>query len=208
MWNRTEDQIKLVMIRHGETDANKEHRYLGRTDEPLCEQAKENLYARVNCYPKIDILFTSPMKRCIETAGILYPDHEPIRIDDFREMDFGAFEGKNYKDLNGDPRYQAWIDSGGTIAFPGGESREAFIARCMDGMRETVQSLSHMMVQNNERTAGMVVHGGTIMALCSAFGGGDYFDYQVVNGEGYVCKLQWNHEEMQFTEIEKLLLNN
>ena len=71
MWNRTEDQIKLVMIRHGETDANKEHRYLGRTDEPLCEQAKENLYARVNCYPKIDILFTSPMKRCIETAGIM-----------------------------------------------------------------------------------------------------------------------------------------
>ena len=35
MWNRSENQIKLVMIRHGATPSNKEHRYLGRTDEGL-----------------------------------------------------------------------------------------------------------------------------------------------------------------------------
>ena len=48
----------------------------------------------------------------------------------------------------------------------------------------------------------------SVLDCTCGFGGGDYFDYQVVNGEGYVCKLQWNHEEMQFTEIEKLLQNN
>lgn len=228
MWNRTENQIKLVLIRHGETDANKEHRYLGRTDEPLCEQAKVLLSAKKNCYPNVGLLFTSPMKRCIETAEILYPDHKPILIDDFREMNFGAFEGKNYKELNGDLRYQAWIDSGGTIAFPDGESREAFIARCKRGMCKAIPYISHMTVQNNgaicrqqrkepldanntgtcdqgSYTVGMVVHGGTIMALCSAFGTGDYFDYQVANGDGYVCKLQLSDEEIQFTGIEKLL---
>lgn len=30
MWNRSENQVKLVMIRHGATPSNKEHRYLGR----------------------------------------------------------------------------------------------------------------------------------------------------------------------------------
>ena len=79
-------------------------------------------------------VFVSPMLRCRQTAEILFPQIPQIEIDPWREMDFGEFEGRNYAQLNGDPRYQAWIDSGGTLAFPGGESREAFIARCVDGM--------------------------------------------------------------------------
>lgn len=200
MRNRTEDQIKLVLIRHGATEANKEHRYLGRTDEPLCEQAKDLLSAKKNCYPNVDLLFTSPMKRCMETAEILYPDHKPIIINDFREMVFGDFEGKNYKELNGDSRYQAWIDSGGTIAFPNGESREEFIDRCRRGMYEAVQVLMNKRIDS----VGLVVHGGTIMALCSAFGGGDYFDYQVKNGEGYVCHLCLYEDGIRFENIKKL----
>ena len=39
-------------------------------------------------------------------------------------MNFGSFEGKTYFDLNGNEDYQRWIDSGGTLPFPGGESRE------------------------------------------------------------------------------------
>ena len=208
--------MELVLIRHGATEGNKEHRYIGRTDEPLSSEAKEKLSAEANCYPRIDRLFTSPMKRCIETAEIIYPDQKPFVVDPLREMDFGEFEGKNYEELNGDQRYQAWIDSGGTLAFPNGESREVFIKRCCEGLREVFSQIEVsiskkekiVQFENDLLTIGLVVHGGTIMALCSAFGGGDYFDYQVVNGEGYVCKLQWNHEEMQFTEIEKLLQNN
>ncbi len=65
-------------------------------------------------------VFVSPMLRCRQTAEILFPQIPQIEIDPWREMDFGEFEGKNYAQLNGDPRYQAWIDSGGTLAFPGG----------------------------------------------------------------------------------------
>ena len=60
-------------------------------------------------------------------------------------MDFGEFEGRNYAQLNGDPRYQAWIDSGGTLAFPGGESREAFIARCVDGMELVMEQIRQQL---------------------------------------------------------------
>lgn len=215
MRNRTENQIKLVLIRHGATEGNKEHRYIGCTDEPLSSEAKEKLSAEANCYPRIDRLFTSPMKRCIETAEIIYPDKKPVVVDPLREMDFGDFEGKNYEELNGDQRYQAWIDSGGTIAFPNGESREAFIQRCCAGMRDVVSQLdefiiSKQMMQEYQReiTIGLVVHGGTIMALCSAFGGGEYFDYQVANGAGYICNVNLDGEEIRFQSIQKIEMND
>lgn len=215
MRNRAENQIKLVLIRHGATEGNKEHRYIGRTDEPLSSEAKEKLSAETNCYPRIDRLFTSPMKRCIETAEIIYPDQKPVVVEPLREMDFGNFEGKNYKELNGNPDYQAWIDSGGTIAFPNGESREEFIKRCCEGMRDVVSQLeefivSKQMMQEYQReiTIGLVVHGGTIMALCSAFGSGEYFDYQVTNGAGYICNVNLNGEKIRFQSIQKIEMND
>lgn len=216
MRNRAENQVKLVLIRHGATEGNKEHRYIGRTDEPLSSEAKEKLAAEANCYPRIDRLFTSPMKRCIETAKIIYPDQKPVVVDPLREMDFGNFEGKNYKELNGNPDYQAWIDSGGTLAFPNGESREEFIQRCCEGMSEVLlQSKAYSNRNDNEllqsekgsHTIGLVVHGGTIMALCSAFGGGEYFDYQVANGAGYICNVNLDGGKIQFRSIQKIALN-
>lgn len=212
MRNRAENQIKLVLIRHGATEGNKEHRYIGRTDEPLSSEAKEKLSAETNCYPRIDRLFTSPMKRCIETAEIIYPAQKPVVVDPLREMDFGNFEGKNYKELNGNPDYQAWIDSGGTIAFPNGESREEFIKRCCEGLREVFSQIEVsiskkekiVQFENDLLTIGLVVHGGTIMALCSAFGGGEYFDYQVANGAGYSCNVNLDGEEIRFQSIQKI----
>ena len=51
--------------------------------------------------------------------------------------------------------------------------------------------LNHAFGQKakNPVLVGMIVHGGTIMSLLSLYGGKDYFDYQVPNGRGYVCRL-------------------
>lgn len=130
-------------------------------------------------------------------------------------MDFGEFEGKNYAQLNGDPRYQAWIDSGGTLTFPGGESREAFIARCVDGMELVMEQIrqqlayracpkcqeteDNCMIQEPLPVAA-VVHGGTIMALLSHYCGGDYFSYQVKNAEGYHLRLSLQENKMELKE--------
>ena len=191
MWNRTENQIKLILIRHGETAANIEHRYLGRTDETLSIEGKEKLleYEKQQKYPKADMVFTSPMKRCKETAQLLYATVTTREIPEWTEMDFGDFEGKNYTELQQDKRYQAWIDSNGTLPFPNGESRKVFIRRCMQGMKKLVQCLFDEMTDKKIEAVAAVVHGGTIMALLSSICGGEYFDYQVKNGEGFVCNL-------------------
>ena len=191
MWNRTENQIKLILMRHGETAANKEHRYLGRTDETLSIEGKENLlqYEKQGKYPKADMVFISPMKRCKETAQLLYATVTTREIPEWTEMDFGDFEGKNYTELQHDERYQTWIDCNGTMPFPNGESREMFIRRCMQGMDKFIQSLYEEMADRKIENVAAVVHGGTIMALLSSICGGEYFDYQVKNGEGFVCSL-------------------
>lgn len=178
-------------MRHGETAANKEHRYLGRTDETLSIEGKENLlqYEKQGKYPKADMVFISPMKRCKETAQLLYATVTTREIPEWTEMDFGDFEGKNYTELQHDERYQAWIDSNGTMPFPNGESREMFIRRCMQGMDKFIQSLYEEMADRKIENVAAVVHGGTIMALLSSICGGEYFDYQVKNGEGFVCSL-------------------
>ena len=175
MWDWSKNQIEIIFLRHGMTIENEQHRYLGNTDTSLNRNGICKLQAlqKNGTYPKTDILFCSPMKRCTETAEILYPNHTPIYIPEWREMDFGEFEGKNYIELQKNPDYQAWIDSNGTLPFPGGESREAFIKRCEQGFYRMLIGIKGRLQKMDEKqpaskiTAGAVVHGGTIMAILS-----------------------------------------
>ena len=179
--------MRFILIRHGKTAGNLEGRYIGcRTDEPLCEQGIEAL--RRLAPPPVDRVFCSPMRRCIETAAILYPDHQPVLIDDFRECDFGAFEGRNYAELNGLPEYQAWIDSNGELPFPGGESRE-------DMVKRVSVAFSNLISDAGSDTCAVIAHGGTIMSIMSQFAlpPMPYFSYQLKNGDGFTLNSnsQW-----------------
>lgn len=205
MWYWAKNKMTLVLIRHGETLANKEQRYLGKTDESLSKSGIEQLllYKSQRLYPDVDYLFTSPMKRCIETAKLIYPNLCPIVISEWKEIDFGRFEYKNYIELKDDIRYQAWIDSGGTISFPEGENRKDFILRCEKGFIKMCDILEQAIKQytNKSGVTGAIVHGGTIMALLYLHHGKgkkDYFDYNVSNGRGYICKLS---NDSQIEEI-------
>src|SRR5699024_7948041 len=103
--------------------------------------------------------------------------------EEFRECDFGRFEGKNYQDLSGDPVYQAWIDSGGTLGFPGGEEPGRFRKRCVEGFDKVLEDCRRDGIE----TAALIVHGGTIMSIMEAYARakGSYYEFQVGNGEGY-----------------------
>lgn len=170
--------MRFALIRHGKTQGNLEHRYIGsRTDEPLCDAGRSMLQEKR--YPAVTRVFASPMKRCMETAQMLYPGIEPEIVEDFRECDFGAFENKNYAELNGRADYQAWLDSGGEMPFPGGECRAAFATRCADAFEKLKASVCE--------DAALIVHGGTIMAIMERYAvpKGSYYDFQMKNGEGY-----------------------
>lgn len=186
---------ELILIRHGKTAGNLLGRYIGsRTDEPLCDEGREELAGKQ--LPEVERLYVSPMKRCVETAEILWPgfDRKKMqKVTDLRECDFGNFENKNYKELSGNGDYQAWIDSNGTLPFPNGESMDAFKSRCLEAFARIVEEVSGAEQEwiASGKTgifrAGIVVHGGTIMAILEQYGypKAAYFDYQVKNGCGY-----------------------
>lgn len=186
---------ELILIRHGKTAGNLLGRYIGsRTDEPLCDEGREGLAGKQ--LPEVERLYVSPMKRCVETAEILWPgfDRKKMqKVTDLRECDFGDFENKNYKELSGNGDYQAWIDSNGTLPFPNGESMDAFKSRCFEAFARIVEEVSGAEQEwiASGKTgifrAGIVVHGGTIMAILEQYGypKAAYFDYQVKNGCGY-----------------------
>lgn len=184
--------MKLIFIRHGKTAGNLEKRYIGKTDEPLCEEGISELKSIV--YPDCDIVVTSPMKRCIQTAKLIYPEKKIIVREDFRECDFGDFEGKNYRELSGNTDYQKWIDSGGTAAFPNGENPSEFKKRCI---AEFVKTLSEF---DENTVLSFVVHGGTIMSVFEKFAcpKGGYYDFQVPNAHGFIA--EFDGEKIIITE--------
>lgn len=174
---------ELIFLRHGETAGNRRKNYIGRTDEPLCTDgaAKIRELAAQGLYPAVDVLLVSPMLRCRQTAGLIYPKLVQQQVAEFAECDFGAFENKNWQNLSNDPAYQAWIDSGGLAAFPGGESRAGFVARTNRGFARVMDAL----LTGGVKSAAIVAHGGTFMAILSGFCGGEYYDYMTPNGGGW-----------------------
>ena len=81
--------LKVVLIRHGKTLGNLKGRYIGcKTDENLCSLGIEEI--RKKQYPKAELVYASPMKRCLETAALIYPKLSVETNIQLKECDFGT----------------------------------------------------------------------------------------------------------------------
>ena len=194
--------LRLYLIRHGQTPGNKLQRYIGTTDEPLSTEGKEFLEKLT--YPMPEALYVSPLCRCVETAGILFPGKSFHIIEELSECDFGEFENKNYKELSDDPRYQEWIDSNGIMAFPGGESKEECAVRNLEGFQRVVTACIREQISE----AVLVVHGGTIMNIMENYAQPkrEFYEWHVGNGCGYLVELDpflWRKDRRILQVIEK-----
>lgn len=178
--------LRVTLIRHFATQGNLEKKYIGITDEPLCEEGKlifQNIH-----YPEVEVVFASPMIRCVETSKLIYQGYIPVLYDGFRECDFGDFENKNYKELSSYSVYQAWVDSGGTLPFPNGEDILHFKDRSVNAFDDMID----LCMSRGYESVGVVVHGGTIMSILDkyAYPNESYFYWQVGNGLGYTAVMK------------------
>ena len=71
---------KIHLFRHGITRANLEGKYVGLSDYPLCQEGIDALkeFVKDKDYPPVEKIYTSPLRRCRETAHILYPGYKPL----------------------------------------------------------------------------------------------------------------------------------
>lgn len=175
----------LYLIRHGITEGNLDGRYIGQTDLALCPQGEKQIQQLVKAgvYPCVEKVYTSPLKRCVETAQIIYPDIQLSKVDEIAEMDFGQFEGKTQKELENLPEYTAWLKGGPEACPPEGEKFGDFSLRCISGL----DIIFRDMMKKEITRAAMVTHGGVITNLLAGFGlpKGHPADYMCGPGEGF-----------------------
>lgn len=157
---------KIHLLRHGLTDANRDGRYVGKTDLPLSpEGLTELLELKENYqYPGGVRFFTSPLMRCRQTLEVLYPACDAEVVEGLREFDFGQWENKPIRELKTDERFLQWIE-GKLQEIPDGESTEAFRERVCAAFEGIVNDLIH----SGNTEAVVCTHGGVITLLMQLY---------------------------------------
>lgn len=173
--------MKIYLLRHGETEYNAQKKYLGKTDLPLSEKGRREL---VGADISPGTVYVSPLRRTAETAAILFPDVRQIAVPDFREMDFGIFEGKSYLDMEQLPAYREWVDGGCLGQIPEGEAMAAFSQRTCAAF----EALVDQALEAGGELLAIVAHGGTQMAVMERFvlPHQNYFSWRGPLGGGFV----------------------
>lgn len=180
--------INLIFIRHGATQGNLEKRYIGTTDEPLSDIGIKQCHILKEKNIDVDLVFVSPMIRAVQSAEIIFPDRVYKIIDDFKEINFGLFEGKTADELSSDEKYIEWVDSYCQSSIPCGESICDFKKRCCNGFERIINTIP------DGHTAAFVVHGGVIMSVFEKFEKSKkgFYDYHISNGSAIVCEYDDN----------------
>lgn len=150
---------RLILVRHGETDWNREGRLQGGRDIPLNDlgrrqaaEAAGRLKALEPAYAELDYI-GSPMQRARETMDILrrelgLPEGGYVVEDRLRELTFGEWEGFTWRDVRKAEREQAQLRERDKWGFvpPGGESYRMLAERVrpvLEGLRRETVIVSH-----------------------------------------------------------------
>jgi alpha-ribazole phosphatase len=159
--------VKIHLIRHGLSEGSTDGKYIGQTDVMLTEEGKRQLKDMKErmLYPRAEVVISSPMNRCLETAKILYPDSNPLILDGLNEYDFGEFEGQTAEELKTDPAFTDWLKGGADTGAPFGETNGQFQKRVCTCFNELVAGL----IKTGVGDAVIISHGGVIMTLLQCF---------------------------------------
>ncbi len=182
---------RLILIRHGETDYNLENRYCGFSNPPLNNKGiwqSKRLAVRLKNI-KIDKVYSSDLKRACETAKIIFENNPIGKITDFREMNFGLFEGLKYGQIiKKYPKlYKDWIDNP-KVKIPNGEGLKDMDRRVQEG-------LSSILSQHKGKTLAVVAHGGPIrIILCDALKFGLKMFWQIEQENGALNIIDYSKE--------------
>lgn len=174
----------LVLMRHGESQWNKENRFTGFTDVDLSEkgveEAKEAGHSLKDL--KFDKVFTSTLKRAYRTAELSMEaagqKHTLIKHDDLRERDYGDLTGLNKDEMRqkfGDEQVHIWRRSY-DVRPPGGESLKDVVERVEPYYRANIEPLL-----KEGKNVLVAAHGNTLRAMLIILG--EYTQDTINNAE-------------------------
>ncbi len=161
---------RVIFVRHGQTSWNQEGKYQGHSDISLNERGirQGNLVAKRLAKEKISAIYSSDLLRAQQTAEAIAKYHglSVMTKPDFREINFGIWEGLTYQEIMADwsEILTAMYSKPGEIGPPQGESFQVVKQRVTHALQECVK-------KHQEQTIVLVSHGGTMrVLLCAALG--------------------------------------
>jgi broad specificity phosphatase PhoE len=155
------EPTRLYLVRHGETDLNRDRRFRGMSDAPLNERGRLEAKgaARLLSGLGIGIVHTSPVRRAVETAEIIAGATcaGVIVNDGLIDIDYGEWQGLTVEEVRekfGAGTLQDWMRDPGEFTFPGGESMRhvrsrlepALLGIIRENAGGTVAAVSHLAV--------------------------------------------------------------
>jgi len=158
----------VYLFRHGLTKGNINAQYIGHTDYPLTMDSintLKNIKAHHH-YPQVEAVFSSPLKRCLDSANIMFPKNNPLIINDLIEYNFGEFEECTAEDLKNNEDFRQWLHGDIHAKPPYGESNAEFIERVCSAFEKIVEGL----MRTGTQTAAIVGHAGVLMTILSCYG--------------------------------------
>ena len=162
--------MRLILVRHGQTDYNLHRRYQGKRNVSLNQTGREQTKRLANrlSAEKMDSLHSSDLTRCVQTAESIAGIHSLKIHEDacWRELSFGEWEGMSYAEIEAawPELLQKWQTDPAHVSPPKGESFVQLAARVSSALDE-------MRSHHAEQTVLLVTHGGVIRALlCLALG--------------------------------------
>jgi broad specificity phosphatase PhoE len=164
---------KIYLIRHGETEWNKEGRSQGcSNDIPLSEVGIKQADAIADRLKNenIDLFFSSSLRRAYQTAKTIafYHNNEVIMHKEFMEISFGAWEGLKFDEIKEKyiDVYKIWRDTPHIAKVPGAESILEIRERSMTKLMEILNA-------EKDKNILVVSHGITIKVLIASIMGID-----------------------------------
>lgn len=161
--------MKIILLRHGETDWNFQQKYQGHRDIPLNARGREQAQkvARTIIDENIEAVYSSDLSRARETAEIIAGYFElPVIIDPrLREFSFGEWEGKTFNEVYHEypVEYHDWYENTMDFKVPGGESMRQLLERVWLALRD--------ISRRHSGTVLVVAHGGVLRAVLYKVGG-------------------------------------
>jgi broad specificity phosphatase PhoE len=187
----------LVLVRHGQTEANARGLLQGRVDLPLSELGRRQAQALAPLVPADARVVASPLRRALETAAALERD---VEIDDrWIELDYGELDGRPI----GDVTPEAWAAWRGDPHFtlPGGESLVTLGARVRGACEE-------LLDEARERDVIVVSHVSPIKAAIAwTLGVGDEVGWRLFVRVASVTRVvigPWGPTLHSFNEVGQL----
>jgi alpha-ribazole phosphatase len=190
----------LYLVRHGLTAWNAEKRYIGHTDHGILREKREQLSSLKEALQQLQFqrIYSSDLKRCLETLDYVYPTKDFLRDERLREMNFGEWEGKTYDFLKGDPHYRKWVDDGEHHTPPAGESAssfkgriDSFINQLLKEMTEETDDKETDDENSDSSTILIVTHGGVIRHFLTRFmPSSSFWEWKVIHGTGLHVTLE------------------